>query len=76
MLGSQAGRVDNQAFTQASTGPSLTRCKYLTGYNLILSREGNGKPQENYNGEDIFHSNRVGMALEEEEDLLFLQRKP
>ena len=40
--------------------PSPTRCKYLTGNNLIPSREGNCEtfPQENYNREDTHHCNR------------------
>ena len=29
---------------QAIAGSSPTSCKYLTGYNLIPSRDGNGKP--------------------------------
>ena len=62
---------------QTSAGSSPISCKYLTGYNLIPSGKAMGNhlcgkfPHNNYNREDILHSNRrrseSSMALEEEE---------
>ena len=71
-------RSKSKPSNQASAGSSPTNCKYLIGYNLIPSREGNGKPPprkispgKNYNEEYTLHCNRrrseSSKALDEEE---------
>ena len=59
-------------FNQASAGSGPTRCKYLDGYNLIPSGEGNGKPplgKLEWRGYSPQLSPESSMVLKEKENL-------